>query len=53
MHRRNLLAAALASLALPAIGQTIPDTVDEPVTITFYNYNLAMAGNGEIGRAHV
>ncbi|WMT90943.1 ABC transporter substrate-binding protein [Pelagibacterium sp. H642] len=46
MHRRNLLAAALASLALPAIGQTIPDTVDEPVTITFYNYNLAMAGNG-------
>lgn len=50
MHRRSLLAAtsvaALAVIALPATAQTIPATVDEPVTITFYNYNLAMAGNG-------
>lgn len=50
MNRRTLLLATSAALllagALPATAQTIPSTIDEPVTITFYNYNLAMAGNG-------
>lgn len=50
MNRRTLLLAASAALmlagALPALAQTIPSSIDEPVTISFYNYNLAMAGNG-------
>lgn len=50
MNRRTLLLAASAALmlagALPASAQTIPSSIDEPVTISFYNYNLAMAGNG-------
>ncbi|HWU18329.1 MAG TPA: ABC transporter substrate-binding protein [Devosia sp.] len=50
MNRKTFLARALALLAaglsLPALAQSIPATVDEPVTITFYNYNLATAGIG-------
>jgi multiple sugar transport system substrate-binding protein len=47
MNRKSFLAAALALLAAaPAFAQAIPATVDQPVTITFYNYNLASAGNG-------
>ncbi|WP_332719310.1 ABC transporter substrate-binding protein [Pelagibacterium mangrovi] len=53
MNRRTLLAAASAAALLaaglaPASGQTIPATIDEPVTITFYNYNLAAANNGAV-----
>ncbi|WP_028029628.1 ABC transporter substrate-binding protein [Gemmobacter nectariphilus] len=46
---RKTLAGAMALLASTAIGaqaQTIPATVDQPVTITYYNYNLASTGNG-------
>jgi len=39
-------AAALGLVALPALAQTAAPTVDKPVTITFYDYNLASAGNG-------
>lgn len=50
MKRRTFLARSLSLLAagvcLPAFAQAIPDTVDEPVAITYYNYNLASAGNG-------
>jgi multiple sugar transport system substrate-binding protein len=47
MHRKAFLAGAFALLAAgPAIAQAIPATVDQPVTITFYNYNLASAGIG-------
>lgn len=47
MHRKTFLAGALALLAAgPALAQAIPATVDQPVTITFYNYNLASAGIG-------
>ncbi len=47
MHRKTFLAGAFALLAAgPALAQAIPATVDQPVTITFYNYNLASAGIG-------
>lgn len=51
MNRKSLLAGALvlAGTALghsPAFAQAIPATVDQPVTISYYNYNLASAGNG-------
>lgn len=39
-------AAAFTLTATLACAQAIPDAVTEPVTITFYNYNLASAGNG-------
>jgi len=50
MNRKTFLAGMTALLAaglsLPALAQAIPATVDQPVTITFYNYNLASAGLG-------
>lgn len=50
MNRKTFLLGTLATLAagfaLPALGQPIPATVDQKVTITYYNYNLASAGNG-------
>jgi multiple sugar transport system substrate-binding protein len=47
MNRKTFLISALALLvASPALAQTIPAAVDQPVTITFYNYNLASAGIG-------
>jgi multiple sugar transport system substrate-binding protein len=46
MLRRTLLTSALAlALAVPAAAQMAPE-VTRPVTITFYNYNLASAGLG-------
>jgi len=44
--KTSLIALAVATSATMASAQTIPDTVTEPVTITFYNYNLSSAGNG-------
>lgn len=38
--------AALPLLATAAFAQTAAATIDRPVEITFYNYNLASAGNG-------
>ena len=50
MNRKTFLAGTLATLAvgitLPAFAQTMPATIDQPVTISYYNYNLASAGNG-------
>jgi len=50
MNRKTFLAGAaalvLAGAALPAFAQAIPAAVDQPVAITYYNYNLASAGNG-------
>ncbi|MGI6854764.1 ABC transporter substrate-binding protein [Mesorhizobium sp. 1B3] len=49
MNRKTFLASSLALIAgtvLPAFAQPIPATVDQPVTISYYNYNLASAGNG-------
>ncbi|MDR3476278.1 MAG: ABC transporter substrate-binding protein [Devosia sp.] len=50
MHILPLLAAAAFATAglavVPALAQTAASAVDKPVTITFYNYNLASAGNG-------
>lgn len=43
--------ALLASLSAPtlATAQTMAPSIDEPVTIRFYNYNLASAGIGRDG----
>jgi len=47
MNRKSFILSALALFAAaPALAQAIPATVDTPVTITFYNYNLATAGAG-------
>ena len=53
MNRKTFILSALALFAAaPALAQNtpaaIPATVDKPVTITFYNYNLASAGNGKV-----
>ena len=47
----GLMLGALATLATaqPAVSQAMPASVDKPVTITFYNYNLASAGIGADG----
>jgi len=47
MNRKTFLLSALALLAAaPALAQSMPASVDQPVTINFYNYNLANAGTG-------
>ncbi|MFK4811214.1 ABC transporter substrate-binding protein [Devosia sp. ZW T5_3] len=47
MLRTSILAGLLAlSTAVPVLAQTMAASVDQPVTITFYNYNLATAGLG-------
>ena len=47
MFRKTLLASLLAfSTAVPVLAQTMAPSIDKPVTITFYNYNLATAGLG-------
>lgn len=49
MKRRDCLALILAlgaSVATPAFAE-MAASVEEPVTITFYNYNLASAGLGK------
>lgn len=47
--RRTALALAGTSLAGPALGQQIPPPSKAPVTISYYNYNLASAGIGAEG----
>jgi multiple sugar transport system substrate-binding protein len=53
MNRRTFNRLALGAAAICASGaafaQSIPATIDAPVEITFYNYNLAMAGSGQDG----
>lgn len=47
MLRMTILASLLAlSTAAPVLAQTMAPSLDQPVTITFYNYNLATAGLG-------
>jgi multiple sugar transport system substrate-binding protein len=47
MLRTSILAGLLAlSTAIPALAQTMAPSIEQPVTITFYNYNLAAAGLG-------
>tara|TARA_R110002124_G_scaffold114535_56_gene269819 strand:- start:23909 stop:25207 length:1299 start_codon:yes stop_codon:yes gene_type:complete len=50
MNRKTFLraglAAILAGISTAVLAQAIPATVDQPVTITFYNYNLGSAGIG-------
>ncbi|MET0437958.1 MAG: ABC transporter substrate-binding protein [Devosia sp.] len=50
MNRKTFLAGLsalfVAGISLPAMAQSMPATVDQPVTINFYNYNLANAGTG-------
>lgn len=47
MIRISLLASALAlSTAMPVLSQTMAPSIDAPVTIRFYNYNLGSAGLG-------
>ncbi|WP_240229369.1 ABC transporter substrate-binding protein [Devosia lacusdianchii] len=47
MLRTTILAGLLAlSAAAPVLAQTMAAAVDQPVTIRFYNYNLATAGLG-------
>jgi multiple sugar transport system substrate-binding protein len=40
-------AMLLVASAVSAVAQTIPSTIDEPVTIRFYNYNIAGTGIGK------
>lgn len=44
--KTTLMAFTIALGAGVANAQAIPETIDKPVTITFYNYNLASAGPG-------
>jgi len=49
---RNTLRGTVAALMLlptAALAQAIPATVEAPIEITFYNYNLASAGIGADG----
>lgn len=47
MFRTTLIATLLAvSAAAPVPAETMAPAIDKPVTITFYNYNLATAGIG-------
>ena len=52
MIRKTFLlgaAALAATVSLPGRAGPVPATVDKPVTITFYNFNLATAGLGADG----
>lgn len=50
MNRRQvLMGAALSMLPLSAAAQEMAPAIDAPVTIRFYNYNLASAGIGRDG----
>lgn len=51
MLKRTLILALAATALSPlaAFAQAIPATIDAPVEITFYNYNLASAGIGADG----
>lgn len=47
MMRTTFLASLLAlSTAFPVLAQTMTPSIDQPVTIRFYNYNLGTAGLG-------
>jgi multiple sugar transport system substrate-binding protein len=47
MNRKSFLLGALAlTISTPVLAQTMAPTIEQPVTITFYNYNLASAGLG-------
>jgi len=47
MIRITMLASLLAlSTAVPVLAQTMAPSIDQPVSITFYNYNLGSAGIG-------
>lgn len=50
MNRKTFLQAGLAtilaSLSTVVLAQTMAPSIDRPVTITFYNYNLGSAGIG-------
>jgi multiple sugar transport system substrate-binding protein len=47
MFRTTILASLLTlATAVPVFAQTMAPSIDQPVTITFYNYNLASAGLG-------
>ncbi|NKC05020.1 ABC transporter substrate-binding protein [Brucella haematophila] len=46
MLKKIVFGALAVGLTWPAIAETMSAQVDKPVTITFYNYNLASAGNG-------
>lgn len=47
MFRTTILASLLAlATSVPVLAQTMAAKVDQPVTIRFYNYNLATAGLG-------
>ena len=47
MNRKSFLLGALAlTISTPVLAQTMAPSIDQPVTITFYNYNLASAGLG-------
>ena len=47
MFRTTIIASLLAlSTAVPVLAQTMAPSIDAPVTIRFYNYNLATAGLG-------
>ena len=47
MNRKTFLLGALAlTISTPVLAQTMAPAIDQPVTINFYNYNLASAGLG-------
>jgi len=47
MFRTTIIATLLAlTTAVPVLAQTMAPSIDTPVTIRFYNYNLATAGLG-------
>tara|TARA_R110002020_G_scaffold14693_6_gene52164 strand:- start:3228 stop:4532 length:1305 start_codon:yes stop_codon:yes gene_type:complete len=50
MNRKQFLRAGLATilagLSSAVLAQTMAPSIDQPVTITFYNYNLGSAGIG-------
>ena len=49
MNRRMLLTSAAAAALVPALGRAMVERIETPVSIRFYNYNLASAGLGRDG----
>ena len=47
LSRRALLALGIATMATGPVWAQMADEIIEPVEISFYNYNLASAGNGK------
>ena len=46
LSRRALLALGIATMATGPVWAQMADEIIEPVEISFYNYNLATAGQG-------